>query len=607
MSTDNTGAPQQPSGADRPHDQHAENAPERAEAPGSAATERPATERPATDGPATDRPAGGSPGEQPTQRIPMRQDADRAAQPQEQPTQQLPTPPQPPQQQAPHQPRYGAVAPGSAYGQQGQPYGQGQYGQSPYGAPQGHQPQQAKHGQQAPGDPYATGQGHGAPGQPATQGSPAGGTSTRTGKQRSVWLPVTSAAVAAAVLASLGTAAATGAFDDSDPSSSLADVGTSRAADEAPVSSSTAENPDWQAVTDAVAPSVVAIQTSNAEGSGVIYDDQGHVLTNNHVVSGAENDTVQVSLADGRLYEATIVGTDPTTDLAVVQIQDPPDDLQPAAFGSSDDVVVGDPVLAVGNPLGLANTATTGIVSAVDRPVSASGEDGSTASVTNAIQIDAAVNPGNSGGPLFNSQGQVIGITSSIATMSGGMSGSQSGSIGLGFAIPVNLAANVADQLIADGTAEHAFLGVSMTDGTATADGVTRRGAQVAEVTAGSPAAEAGLQAGDVIVAIDDDPVNGAESLTAHVREKEADQQVTLTYVRDGATSTVDVTLAVREETASTGQGEDQQGEDQQGQDQQDQQGQDGSDDGSQGSDPTLPDNIPGWLEDLLQGGGSGS
>lgn len=574
MSTDTPGAPQ-PSGADEPN---------RSENP----AEQPAAQQSAQPGSA-DRTAP-EPATQDTQHLTV------------QPTQQLPTqgtPQQAPHQHAPQQqasqqygaqqPRYGQTAPGSPYYTQQHPQGQHPQGQ-PYG--------------QGPGNPYALGQA-------SPQQGPGGGTATK--RERSVWVPVASAAVIAAVLASLGTAAATGAFDPGNPSS-LANVGaSSQATDEAPVKNSTSNNPNWEAVTTAVAPSVVAIQVQSqaggAEGSGVIYDDQGHIVTNNHVVSGAQNDTVQVTLSDGRLYEATIVGTDPTTDLAVVKLKNPPDDLKPAAFGSADDVTVGDAVLAVGNPLGLANTATTGIVSALDRPVSASGEDGSTQVVTNAIQIDAAINPGNSGGPLFNAQGQVIGITSSIATMSSGMGGGQSGSIGLGFAIPVNLATNIADQLIKDGTAEHAFLGVTMQDATATADGVTRRGAKVVEVSSGSPAADAGLQAGDVIVAIDDDAVNGAESLTAYVREKAADQKVTLTYVRDDKTQTVDVTLAVRDESATSGQGDqgqgDQGGQDQDGQDGQQGQGdQNGQDQGQGDSDSTDPGNLPGWLEDLLQGGG---
>jgi putative serine protease PepD len=327
----------------------------------------------------------------------------------------------------------------------------------------------------------------------------------------------------------------------------------------------------------------VAIQLqAGSQGSGVILDAEGHVLTNNHVVAGGQNGSIAVTLSDGRIFEATIVGTDPTTDLAVIKLDDAPDDLKPATLGDSGEVQVGDPVLAVGNPLGLANTATTGIVSALDRPVSASGEDATDTVVTNAIQIDAAVNPGNSGGPLFDSSGRVIGITSSIATLSSGMGG-QGGSIGLGFAIPVNLARNIADQLQENGAAEHAFLGVSLSDTTATADDVTRRGAGVAEVTSGSPAAEAGIEPGDVIVAVDDAPVSGAEALTANVRERAAGDRVVVTYVRDGETQTVNVTLAARQEQT------------------QQSPGQEGS--GEQGSDPTQPDNIPGWLDDLFGGG----
>ncbi|MDO8143243.1 S1C family serine protease [Isoptericola sp. 178] len=444
------------------------------------------------------------------------------------------------------------------------------------------------------GPSYQTGWSGGAPTYPPAAGAE---------RRRTPWVPVVAAAAGAAVLASVATVGAVSLLDDGTSESSLAEVGASTTSQAAPVASSTSENPDWQAVTSAVAPSVVAIQVSSqsggSEGSGVVVDEAGHVLTNNHVVAGAADGTVQVTLSDGRLYEATIVGTDPTTDLAVVQLVDPPDDLQPATFGDSDAVQVGDSVLAVGNPLGLANTATTGIVSALDRPVAASGRGGGDVVVTNAIQIDAAVNPGNSGGPLFDAQGRVVGITSSIATMSGGAGGA-SGSIGLGFAIPVNLATNVSDQLVEDGTAEHAFLGVSLRDATATADGVTRRGAEVVEVVGGSPAAEAGLQAGDVVVAIDDDSVSGAESLTAYVRERTAGESASVTYVRDGRAASVDVSFAVREETVGSGQGgQDQQRDQQQDQDQQrdqdqQQEGQDGS------SDPTAPDNVPNWLRELF-------
>lgn len=422
-------------------------------------------------------------------------------------------------------------------------------------------------------------------------------------RKRRTWIPVVSAAAAAAILGVAATGAAFTIGDeraDGSRPASLAEIGRD-STDAVPVAGSTNDDPDWQAVAQAVAPSVVAIEVSTgqggSQGSGVIVDDQGHIVTNNHVVGGAQG-KVQVTLTDGRLFEASVVGTDPTTDLAVIKLDDAPEDLVAAALGDSGKVEVGQSVMAVGNPLGLANTVTTGIVSAVDRPVSTSAEDGSQATVTNAIQVDAAVNPGNSGGPLFDAQGRVIGINSSIATMS-----QQSGSIGLGFAIPVNLVKNIATQLIDDGTAEHAFLGVSLSDGTATADGVTRRGAVVEEVSADSPASKAGLEAKDVVVAIDGKAVGGAESLTAYVRALASGDQATLTVVRDGKTSEVDVTLAARQETAATPQ--DQQGG--QGQDQAPGQGQDPG----QGGDQQGPGGLPGGMtpEDLwewFQGQGQG-
>ncbi|WP_199732186.1 S1C family serine protease [Cellulomonas triticagri] len=470
------------------------------------------------------------------------------------------------------QPRYGQYAapqhpgypqPGQQQGAPGaypQPQAQQQHAGDPlaaFGRPEPQDPHQSQQGQHQPtGDPGYP-QAFGAEGGPQGPGGP-GGTRTRTDRNR-LWLPVVGVGVGAALLASLGTAALVGAFDQGSSGTRAADISSigQSSTDTVPVSGSSAENPDWQKVAAAVQDSVVAIQVTTssgeAQGSGVIVDDEGHIVTNNHVVAGAQDGQVQVTLTDGRIFTADVVGTDPTTDLAVIKLQDAPDDLSPAALGDSSEVTVGDPVMAVGNPLGLANTVTTGIVSALDRPVSTT-EDGSNESVvTNAIQIDAAVNPGNSGGPLFDAQGRVIGITSSIATTS-----SESGSIGLGFAIPVNLADMIASQLIADGTAEHAFLGVGLVDGTATADGVTRSGAQVQQVTEGSPAAQAGVQTGDVIVGIDGKAVGGAQQLTGYVRTHASGDETTLTLVRDGKSMEVDVTLAVREETASSGSGSDQ-------------------------------------------------
>jgi putative serine protease PepD len=456
---------------------------------------------------------------------------------------------------APQQPGpapYGGPAPDPRpqprYGRYGHAQGPQQPGQQPAGDPLAafRAPQ---HGAPTGGPENATA--FGAPGDPAT-----GSTTARRSTRDRLWLPVASVGVGAALLASLGTAALTGAFDDDASAPRATDISSIGGArtDASPVSGSTAENPNWQEVAAAVQSSVVAIQVTTAQGgsqgSGVIVDSDGHIVTNNHVVGGAQGGEVSVTLTDGRIFTAEVVGTDPTTDLAVIRIQDAPDDLAAATLGDSSEVTVGDPVMAVGNPLGLANTVTTGIVSALDRPVSTTESGASEAVVTNAIQIDAAINPGNSGGPLFDAEGRVIGITSSIATTS-----SQSGSIGLGFAIPVNLADTVAGQLIEDGTAEHAFLGVGLGDGTATADGVTRSGAQVQSVTDGSPAADAGVRQGDVIVAIDGKAVAGAESLTGYVRTYASGDEVTLTLVRDGESQEVDVTLAAREESGAPSQG----------------------------------------------------
>jgi len=388
-------------------------------------------------------------------------------------------------------------------------------------------------------------------GMPPVAGAPAKASRTRR------WMPLVGTAAAAALLASVGTAGLLHLSETSTAgtSVSISSLGATSSTSGVPVSGSTSDNPDWEAVAAAVRPSVVAIdvqlQNGAAKGSGVVVDTDGHVITNNHVVDGSTADGISVTLSDGRIYQATVVGTDPTTDLAVLLITDPPQDLAAAVVADSDTVAVGAPVMAVGNPLGLDSTVTTGIVSALDRPVSTS--DGSDTTVTNAIQIDAAVNPGNSGGPLFDASGKVVGITSSIASLSSGTS--SSGSIGLGFAIPSNLADRVAAELIETGTADHAFLGVALSDETATVDGTTRLGAAIHSVTAGSPAAEAGLQAGDVVVAIGEDPVNGAESLTAFVREHAAGTSDSLTIVRNGTARTVDVTFAALSEAQTASQG----------------------------------------------------
>jgi putative serine protease PepD len=364
-------------------------------------------------------------------------------------------------------------------------------------------------------------------------------------------------AVIAALVTSVATAAiVTRGFNyptESTPlnaATSYRELGSGNAPVSVPLGEASVVAPDWAAVAAAVQDSVVAIQVSarylGAEGSGVIINSaEGHVVTNNHVVSGA--DQIQVVLADGRIYEAKVLGTDPTTDLAVIQMENRPDDLKEAVLGVSADVVVGEPVMAVGNPLGFDNTVTTGIVSALNRPVTTTltGSQSDTA-VTNVIQVDAAINPGNSGGPLFNAVGEVIGINSAIATTSS-VSQDTAGSIGVAFAIPVDLVKVIAPQLIDKGTAEHAYLGVSLETGTVTYDGVTRQGAKVAQVWPDTAAQAAGLEVGDVIVAVDGHPTTELASLTAWVRSYSVGQEVRLLVVRGGSAIEVPVTLGVQD------------------------------------------------------------
>ncbi len=309
------------------------------------------------------------------------------------------------------------------------------------------------------------------------------------------------------------------------------------------------------AVAAAVLPSVVVLDVSAAgqgdTGSGVVLSAEGYVLTNNHVVAAAAaGGSVRATFNDGTSAAARIIGTDAASDLAVVKVDKT--GLHAATLGRSATLRVGDPVLAIGSPLGLSGTVTSGIVSALDRPVTTSdtsggsGGPGSTRSanptVLDAIQTDAAVNPGNSGGPLVDMAGQVIGINSAIASLGSSATGSaQSGNIGVGFAIPVDQAKVIASQLIKTGHASHAVLGVSVADVTA-ADGSGQ--ALLRAVSAGGPAAKAGLAASDIVTAVGATPITTTESLIATVRTHQPGEKVQLSYRRGGAVHTVTVTLA---------------------------------------------------------------
>ena len=290
----------------------------------------------------------------------------------------------------------------------------------------------------------------------------------------------------------------------------------------------------------------IAVRGSGGSGtgSGVVIRSDGYILTNNHVVaSAASGGEITVTLDNGEQeLPARIVGRDPVTDLAVLRVESS-GQLPAATLGQSRALVVGDPVIAIGSPLGLSGTVTTGIVSALNRTVDVPGEDGDRNPLFNAIQTDAAINPGNSGGALVNARGEVIGINSAIATLGGGglFGGGQSGgSIGVGFAIPVDEARSVAEEIIRTGKATHPSIGVSATTVTASAD---RKGALVRELTPGGAASRAGLQPNDLIVEVEGKEVTSVDELILAIRSHKVGDEVTLTYVRDGSTRTVDVQL----------------------------------------------------------------
>lgn len=306
-------------------------------------------------------------------------------------------------------------------------------------------------------------------------------------------------------------------------------------------------------VARAVQPSVVSIQiktpNGGGEGSGVLLSADGLILTNNHVVeAGGQGGQVTVKFSDGKTATAKVVGTDPATDLAVIRANDV-SGLTKATIGDSDRLKVGDSVLAIGSPLGLSGSVTAGIVSALNRTLTVGGQQrqqlppgwgggmpqGGSAPTTigGAIQTDAAINPGNSGGALVNASGEVIGINSAIATNGG------EGNIGVGFAIPINTAKQVAKQLIETGKVTHAFLGVNLVDATGDAGG-----ALVSQVTEGSPAAQAGIRQGDLITKINETRVDDGATVVGAVRGFKPGENVTLVYVRDGRSQTVTVTLA---------------------------------------------------------------
>jgi putative serine protease PepD len=299
-----------------------------------------------------------------------------------------------------------------------------------------------------------------------------------------------------------------------------------------------------QAVAEKVLPSVVQVQVAGSqaegEGSGVVLSSDGLILTNNHVAAGAgANGKITVAFSDGTTASATLVGADPMSDIAVIKAEGRTD-LTPIELGTSADLQVGQPVVAIGSPLGLAGTVTSGIVSALNRPVSTSGESGNQNTVIDAIQTDAAINPGNSGGALVDMDGRLIGINTAIATLGGdAASGQQGGSIGLGFAIPVDQARRIADELATTGKATQAIIGVSVSSRD------TSNGAGVMDVTAGGPAEQAGIPKGSVITHVDDRVVDSGDALIAAIRSHAPGDKVEVTYTDANGKNpkTVEVTL----------------------------------------------------------------
>ncbi len=457
---------------------------------------------------------------------------------------------QPPSNQDPERPR-----PGDQAGTPPDSSAPTWYGSDPTGP----QPLTPPHGIRF-GDPAPWAAQTNGPGADGAGPAPAGVATTTRPRRR--LLELATVGVVSAMLASGCTYAATqdraGASPNTLGAATSSNLGGST--NVRPVVQADATAPNWVEVATAVSPSVVAISISSGtrtvgQGSGVILDAEGRIITNNHVVSAGGSGSglsLTVTLEDKRTFDAEVVGTDPATDLAVIKLKQTPSELRPIALGNADELRVGDPVMAVGNPLGLAGTVTTGIVSALNRPVVTQQDSGDPRMgaqrgepvITNAVQTSAAINPGNSGGALVNSSGQLVGINSAIASTQG-----SSGNIGIGFAIPVNEAKSVADQLIATGSAKHAYLGVTPTTAVVQDGEYKRAAAGITRVWPDTPADKAGLKAGDAVVAVDGEAVDTDDSLVAQIRERTVNDTVTLTIVRDGQRQDTKVTLTERTNT----------------------------------------------------------
>ncbi|MEU4559668.1 trypsin-like peptidase domain-containing protein [Actinoplanes sp. NPDC023936] len=483
---------------------------------------------------------------QPSQPQPTQPPSPWAAQPASvQPASAQPASAQPASAQpASAQPAYAQTASGQPYGSPepvtGQPY-------AAYGHQHQGYPAHGYAGYQQPGyQDYAQQAAYSSAWQPGgtatAEGVPVwaqpGGEQRRSGRGRKILLAGAAAVVIALGAGGVGAATALALDDGSTaPSAQTSNSSVTRVVDR----SSLAE------IAAAVQDSVVSITTGSGEGSGVVLSADGYIVTNNHVVSTAQGESVNIIFADGTKATATVVGTDPRTDLAVVKATGVAD-LKEAKFGDSSQSQVGDTVLALGSPLGLEGSVTAGIISAKDRTIQSGGEEeqetpqspfggqqqqqqSATQTMTGLLQTDAPINPGNSGGALVNTNGEVIGINSAIAT-----SGSSSGNIGLGFAIPSNKAVDVANALMQGKKVSHPALGVSVTDG-------ENGGALVSSVTQNSAAAKAGLQQGDVVTKVDGKAIDESDDLVAAVQAGTVGQKMSITFTRNGSEKTVTVTL----------------------------------------------------------------
>lgn len=361
---------------------------------------------------------------------------------------------------------------------------------------------------------------------------------------------VVATALVVGAASGVGGAAAWSALDDE----STAETSPARTSQVVDTPDSPAADGSVEQVAATVLPSVVKIAVTGPEGSGsgsgIILSSDGEILTNDHVVAVAgDSGEITVLFNDGSSAPAEVLGADPLTDTAVIKAEGV-SDLTPATIGKSADLQVGEGVVAIGSPFGLESTVTSGIVSALNRPVDVGSDDQGNRTTYPAIQTDAAINPGNSGGALVDLAGNVVGINSSIRTASG--STEQGGSIGLGFAIPIDEVMPIVEQMRNGETPTHARLGISVSEVADDSDAGVDQGAQVQEVTDGSTAAEAGIAPGDVITKVDDQLITGADSLVATIRSYRPGDEVTVTFVQEGETKTAQLTLDSDAEDATS-------------------------------------------------------